>query len=159
MLQENQTAPDFTLPVFGGGDSHLYDRTGKTALLIFYKYNCPVCQLILPFLQKIYDAYGDAFYFVAIAQDGTEKTQGFCDEYSITIPVLMDMEPYPVSRQYGLESVPTLFLLDPDNRIRYAGEGFVKQDILNLSDILAEKSGRTQIDVFAHARVPEFTPG
>lgn len=159
MLQENQTAPDFTLPVFGGGNSHLYEREGKTALLIFYKYNCPVCQLALPFLQKIYDAYGDAFYFTAIAQDGQEKTEGFRNEYNISIPTLMDMEPYPVSRQYGLESVPSLFLLDPDNRIRYAGEGFNKQELLNLADILAEKSGRTQIDLFGHANVPEYKPG
>lgn len=159
MLQENQIAPDFTLPAFGGGTSCLYDRSGKMALLVFYKFSCPVCQLALPFVQKIYNAYGDAFYFVAIAQDGPEKTQGFLSEYKITMPVLMDMEPYPVSRQYGLETVPTLFLLDPDNRIRYAGEGFVKQDLLNLSDILAEKSGRTQIDIFEHARVPEFKPG
>lgn len=159
MLKENQTAPDFTLPVFGGGNSRLYDRDGKTALVIFYKFNCPVCQLSLPFLEKIYEAYGDAFYFVAIAQDGPEKTAGFRKEYNITIPTLMDMDPYPVSIQYGLETVPSLFLIDPDNRIRLADEGFVKQGILNLADILAEKSGRTQIDVFGHAKVPDFKPG
>lgn len=156
---EKQTAPDFTLPVFGGGESSLYAREKKTALLIFYKFSCPVCQLTLPFLQRIYDSYGDAFYFVAIAQDGPQKTEGFLKEYHISIPVLMDMDPYPVSRQYGLETVPTLFLLDADNSIRYAGEGFIKQDLLNLADILAEKSGRTQLDVFGSAKVPDYKPG
>lgn len=159
MLQEKQTAPDFTLPVLGGGDSHFYSQDDKTAVLVFYKFNCPTCQLTLPFLQKIYEAYGDAFYFVAIAQDPPDKTADFQKQYRITMPLLMDMNPYPVSRDYGLESVPSIFLVNKDRTIRYAGEGFAKQELMNLADVLAEKSGRTQIDLFAYANVPDYKPG
>jgi peroxiredoxin len=159
MLQANQKAPDFKLPIFGDGQSHFYDQQGKTAVIVFYKYNCPTCQWTMPFLQKIYDAYGDAFYFVAIAQDDAEKTQGFQRDYGVTMPILLDMSPYKVSSAYGLEIVPSIFLVDPYHKISYSGEGFVKQEILNLADILAEKSGRPQIDVFENVNVPEIKPG
>ena len=158
MLNEGQIAPDFTLPQFNNGSHRFYDSQ-QTAVLIFYKFSCPTCQLALPFLQKIYEAYGDGFYFVAIAQDDPEKTAQFRKDFGITIPTLMDVAPYPVSRLYGLVSVPTIFLIDPDHRIRSAGEGFVKQEILNLADVLAEKSGRPQIEVFGNEEVPEFKPG
>lgn len=159
MLLQNQQAPDFHLPAFDGGKSGLRDAEGKTAVLVFYKFSCPTCQLALPFLQKIYDAYGDAFYFVLIAQDDHENTAAFREEYKITIPTLLDLPPYPVSSSYELVSVPTIFLIDPDRRIQYSGEGFVKQELLNLADILSEKSGRPQIDLFAGADVPEWKPG
>lgn len=160
MLRENQTAPDFTLPDLNGPASHFYDAAaGKLAVLVFYKFSCPVCQLALPFVQRIYDAYGDAFYFVAIAQDPPDKTKDFQKEYRISMPTLMDMSPYPVSQEYGLETVPSIFLVNPDHGIRFSGEGFVKQELLNLADVLAEKSARTQIDVFGSAHVPEFKPG
>lgn len=157
MLLENQLAPDFELPAFDGAKSGL--REGKTSVLVFYKFSCPTCQLALPFLQKMYGAYGDAFYFVAIAQDDREKTAAFREEYGITIPTLLDLPPYPVSYSYQIVSVPSIFLIDPDRRIRYSGEGFVKQELLNLADILAQKSGRPQIDLFAGANVPEWKPG
>ena len=160
MLQTNQKAPDFTLPKFGGGNSSFHEETdGKLSVLAFYKFSCPVCQLTFPFLEKIYEAYGNSFYFVAIAQDPPDKTDDFRKQYGITIPTLMDMSPYPVSREYGLETVPTIFLVNPDHTIRFAGEGFAKQDLLNLADVLAEKTGRPQIEVFGDANVPEYKPG
>ena len=136
-----------------------YAGDGKLSLITFYKFSCPICQLALPYIQKIYEAYGDAFHFAAIAQDGPEKTEEFVKEYRLTIPVLMDQEPYPVSRQYKLESVPSIFLVNPDRTIRYAGQGFVKEELSNLADVLAEKSSRPQIDLFGNANVPEFKPG
>jgi hypothetical protein len=104
-------------------------------------------------------AYGDAFQFLAVAQDGPDKAAWFRQEYGITMPIAMDQAPYPVSRAFGLETVPSIFLINPDHSIRYAGEGFVKQELLNLADVLAEKSGKPQIDVFENDSVPAMKPG
>ena len=159
MLKPNKIAPDFRLPIIGNGESHYYGAGDKQAILVFYKYTCPTCQLALPFVQQIYDAYGDQFYFVAIAQDDPESTEQFRREYKITMPTLMDFSPYPVSRDYQLEAVPTIFTIGPDHKILSAGEGFVKQELLNLADELAEKTGRPQIEVFGDTKVPDFKPG
>jgi peroxiredoxin len=159
MLDVNQIAPEFELPNIRGGVQHFYPADSKLSLITFYKFSCPICQLTLPFIQKMYEAYGEAFHFAAIAQDGPDKTNDFVNEYKLTLPVLLDREPYPVSRQYDLQSVPSIFLVDPDRKIRYAGQGFVKQELLNLADVLAEKSNRPQLDLFENADVPEFKPG
>ena len=156
----NNIAPDFLLPRFGNGESRYYQEAGtRLAVLIFYKFSCSTCRLAMPYFQRIYDAYGDAFYFAAIAQDGSEKTAGFRQECGITMPTMMDQAPYPVSTSYSIHTVPSIFVVDPDRRIRYEGFGFVKQEILNLADVLAEKTGRPQIDVFEDAEVPESKPG
>ena len=159
MLDPNQIAPDFKLPVIGNGESHFYGASDKQAILVFYKYTCPTCQFALPFIQQIYDAYGDQFYFVAIAQDGPEPTKQFRKEYKITMPTLMDMAPYPVSQSYQLEAVPTIFTVGADHKILSAGEGFAKQELLNLADQLAEKTGRPQIELFTDPNIPDFKPG
>jgi peroxiredoxin len=158
MLIHKGKAPDFRLPRFDGGESHFYDEA-RDSVLIFYKFSCPVCQFALPYLQRIYDAYGDAFYFVAIAQDGPDKTAVFRKEYGITIPTLMDLPPYSVSNKYGVESVPSIIFADASREIRASFDGFVKQEILNLADALAERSSRPQLDLFANEAVPELRPG
>jgi peroxiredoxin len=159
MLNINDIAPDFSLPRLTNGKERLYSDDGRLTFLVFYKFSCPTCQLALPFINKIYEAYRNDVRFFAIAQDGAEKTQQFVTDYRLTLPVLLDESPYPVSRQYQIVSVPTILLINPDHTIRFSGEGFVKQELLNLADVLAEKSGKPQIELFGSESVPEFKPG
>jgi peroxiredoxin len=159
MLNVNDIAPDFTLPRLANGKERLYSDDGRFSFLVFYKFSCPTCQLALPYINKMYEAYGNDVQFFAVAQDDAEKTQQFVDQYRLTMPVLLDEMPYPVSRQYQLVTVPTIFLINPDHRIRYSGDGFVKEELLNLADVIAEKSGKPQIELFGTEQVPEFKPG
>jgi peroxiredoxin len=159
MLDVNQIAPDFTLPQLDGGPIHFYDAAAGSALLIFYKFSCGTSRFSFPFLQNIYRAYGGSIYFTAIAQDEAEPTSKFRTELGITMPFLLDTQPYPVSRLYGLRAVPSLFLIDKNRKILLSTYGFVKQDILNLADIIAEKTGQQQIDPFGSVEVPEIKPG
>jgi peroxiredoxin len=159
MLNTNDIAPDFTLPRLANGKDQLYSNDGRLTFLVFYKFSCPTCQLALPYINKIYEAYGNDVRFIAIAQDNAEKTEQFAKDYGLTLPLLLDETPYPVSRQYQLVSVPSIFLINPDHTIRYSGEGFVKQELMNLADVIAEKTSKPQIELFGNESVPEFKPG
>lgn len=159
MLKENDVAPDFSLPRLANGKEQLYSSDGRLTFLVFYKFSCPTCQLALPYINKIYEAYGNDVRIFAIAQDNAEKTEQFAKDYGLTLPLLLDESPYPVSRQYQLVSVPSIFLINPDHTIRYSGEGFVKQELMNLADVIAEKTGKPQIELFGSESVPEFKPG
>src|SRR5215212_10383447 len=106
MLTETQTAPDFVLPDLERLEKRFYDDP-RPAILVFYKFSCPTCQLTLPYLQRIYEAYGDAYNFVTIAQDGPEQTRIFRETFGVQIPVLLDMDPYSVSQSYELDTVPS----------------------------------------------------
>lgn len=159
MLNVNEIAPDFSLPRLGNGMERFYADDGRLSLPAFYKFSCPTCQLAIPYIQKMYEAYGSDIRFFAIAQDDREETEEFVREYGLTMPVLLDEPPYAVSRQYQIVSVPSIFLINPDHLIRYSGDGFVKQELMNLADVLAEKSGKPQIELFGSEAVPEFKPG
>ena len=158
MLKTGKIAPDFSLPFFNGGKANLYSA-GKTAVLAFYKFSCPICQFTFPFLQKIFEQFGESFYFVAIAQDAADKVTPFRETYGITIPTAMDLPPYPVSNAYGIEIVPSLFVIAEDHRIKMSFESFDKKQIQKTADLLAEKSGRKSFDVFEGEAVPELRPG
>jgi peroxiredoxin len=159
MLDVNQTAPDFTLPQLDGGSIHFYDATAGDAVLIFYKFTCGTSRFTLPFLEKIHQAYGTSFFFAAIAQDEAGPTTKFRTELDITMPFLLDTDPYPVSRSYGLHTVPSIFLINKNRKIVLSSYGFVKQEILNLADLIAEKTGQQQIEPFDSVEVPEIKPG
>ena len=159
MLDVNQTAPDFTLPQLENGPVRFYEAASADAVLIFYKFTCGTSRFTFPFLQTIYEAYGASVFFAAIAQDEAESTVNFRSELGITIPFLLDTNPYTVSRLYGLHAVPSIFLIDKNRKIVLSTYGFVKQDILNLGDIIAEKTGQQQIDPFRSVEVPEIKPG
>ena len=159
MLDVNQVAPDFSLPQLDAEQVHFYDAANTNAVLVFYKHTCGTSRFALPFLQEIHQAYGDSLFFVAIAQDDEEPTRKLRDELKLSIPILLDVNPFPVSSSYGLHTVPSIFLIGPDRKIQWTSYGFVKQDLLNFADILAEKTGRPQIDLFEGIEVPEIKPG
>lgn len=159
MLDVNQIAPNFTLPGLDDGSIHFYEAAGGDSVIVFYKFTCGTSRFTFPFLQSIYEAYGDAIFFAAISQDNTEQTKQFREDLKITMPFLLDLPPYPVSRQYGLHAVPSIFLIDQNRKIRLVSYGFVKQDILNLADLIADRTGRPQIDPFESIEVPEIKPG
>jgi peroxiredoxin len=147
MLAEGHLAPDFQL-----ADWRLSDalKTGPV-LLAFYKIACPTCQFTLPFLQRLANTQG--LQVVTISQDDARSTGQFAERFGISLPVLLDQAPYPVSNLYGIRNVPTLYLIEPGARIAMAGTGFSRASLQSLA-------GRFGTQVFREGeRVPEMRPG
>jgi peroxiredoxin len=102
----------------------------RPVLLVFFKVTCPVCQLTLPYLNRIPNVVG-------ISQDNAEDTDEFVREFGIRFPVLLDTEDagYPASNAYGISSVPSLFLVEANGRIARVTEGWSKREMLLLGAI------------------------
>jgi peroxiredoxin len=95
-----------------------------------------------------------------VAQDGVKDSQRFARDYALTFPILIDDKPYRVSREYGLEYVPTLFLIEPDGAIAIESEGFAKRDLLAIQKSLAEALAAPLGELFSpRESVPEYKPG
>ena len=161
-LSAGTPAPAFALPDTSGQQRSLAEALKKgPVLLAFFKVSCPVCQFTLPFLERIYQQIkgrGDVQLW-GVAQDDAEDTRDFARQYACTFPMLTDVEPYPVSNQYGLTVVPTLFLVQPDGKIQLSSVGFARSDI---ETVAAEFSRRTQepFRVFQPGdNVPDFKAG
>jgi peroxiredoxin len=137
MLQAGAKAPPFTLEDMTGAKHSLSEILARgPVLLALYKISCPVCQMALPFLDRI--AKG-SLQVIGISQDDERGTAKFQQKYSVTLPMLLDREAagYAASNAFGISHVPALFLVEADGTVSLASEGFVKRDI----ETIGERSG------------------
>jgi len=66
-----------------------------------------------------------------ISQNGEEDTRAFNRHFGLTLPTLLDAESsgFAASNAFGISSVPTLFVVEPDGTISDVSEGWRKHDI------------------------------
>ncbi len=127
MLDAGATAPTFELPDLHGA-RHAFPAA-EPVIIAFFKASCPICQLTLPFLERLARA-GMTVYGISQNDAGTAKD--FNRQYGITFPTLLDDSGYPVSNAYRITSVPSVFRLDPGGQITWTMEGFQKARLLEL---------------------------
>ena len=128
-LPVGKTAPDFSLATVKGEDFRLSEAVADgPVVLAFYKASCPTCQLTFPFLQRIYaeSRNNPRLRIVGISQDEIEETKTFIDQLGIGFEVLIDEHPYAVSSAYGVEFVPTIFVVGENGKIELSDYGFSK---------------------------------
>ena len=154
LLSSGDLAPGFRLQRLEGGEASLSDllRTGPI-LLVFYKVTCPVCQMALPYLQRIHAASAMPIY--AISQHDAADTREFNEEFGITIPTLLDSEEanFPASNAYGISHVPSTFLIGADGKILTALESWNRAE----REAIASGVGVTLVQ--ATDKVPAFRAG
>ncbi len=162
-LSTGTQAPDFTLPGMDTKQFSLKDALARGPVLaVFFKISCPVCQFALPFVERIYKAYGkNNVSIVGISQNPQKDTAAFIKEYGLSFPVLLDdTHSYPVSNAYGLTNVPSLFWIAPDGEIEISSVGWLKKDIDDINRRAAETNGSNlQPLLRAGESVPDFRAG
>jgi len=124
MLSAGDKAPSFTLPAVDGGevtDPWASDPTAGSTLLAFFKTSCPVCKMVAPMLTKL--AEGGA-RVVAVGQDPPDAIAKYNEAEGQRVPALSESAPYAVSEAYGLEAVPTIYLVAADGQIEQAIAGW-----------------------------------
>jgi peroxiredoxin len=161
-LPAGEIAPAFSLKSLNGKQVSLAEALKKGPVLAaFFKVNCPTCQFTFPFLERLYEAYGDSKFTVwGISQNDVADTREFCREFGIKFPTLLDGHGYAVSNDYGITNVPTLFLISSDGIIQETSVGFVKADLEKFAAVTARTVGKTSVPLFKPGEViPESKPG
>jgi peroxiredoxin len=159
MLEAGARAPGFELPDARGGMRSLSAILAEgPALLAFYKASCPVCQFTFPFLERIYAGGGKgaaSIRIVGISQDKPAEALAFQEEYGITFPILIDdsTSHYAVSNAFGVHTVPSLFLVEPDGAISASCAGFSRQELEALGHRMGVAPFRPE------ERIPDYRPG
>jgi peroxiredoxin len=135
------TAPEFSLKSLDQKEHSLRALLERGPVVVaFFKISCPVCQFTFPFLERLHQRYGFSnATFLGISQDDARATKSFASEYGVTFPLVLDADGYPVSNAYGLTNVPTIFLIDPDGKVRVSSMGFDKKDLETIAAQLAER--------------------
>jgi peroxiredoxin len=153
--------PDFELPTLAGSRLALRQVLPRgPVILVFYKVSCPVCQLALPFLERMHLHYGDQLGVLGISQDDREATLDFCRDFGLTFPALLDELGYPISNAFGLTNVPTVYLLSAEGVVESYCVGFDKAVLEEMNRRVAERLEAAPAEVFRPGElVPDFQPG
>jgi peroxiredoxin len=126
-------APHFRLPGLDGSARSLQEiLLAGPALVVFYKISCPVCQLTAPYLERL--AGNSAVQVIGISQDNASATRGFANRFGLTFPTFLDSpdDNFPASNAYGISSVPSMFVIEPDGIVSRSFAGFSKRDFEEL---------------------------
>ena len=162
-LEAGVHAPEINLSFLNGGEFSLRDALKKGPVVAaFFKVSCPVCQMALPYLERVYKAYGKSgkLTFVGVSQDNAADTTAFNKRFGVTFPVLLEEKGYAVSKAYKLTNVPTIFMISPAGEIEFSSVSWSKSEILELSRKLAEVNGAPPATLFQPGEsVPEYKPG
>jgi peroxiredoxin len=161
-INAGQIAPQFSLKSLEGQQHSLDSLLARGPVVAaFFKVSCPVCQFTFPFLQRIAERFaGKNVSVVGISQDDARNTKKFNEEYGVNFLTLLDDSKYTASNAYGLTNVPTVFLIDPDGKVKVGCMGF---DKAALEKIVAELSQHEKIasaPLFRSSEsVPAYKPG
>lgn len=111
------------------GKKALEAKNAKKVLLItFFNIDCKPCRKELPFLQKLYERYEkDGLGILAVNTDYRKEKvaelREFVKKSGFTFPVLKDRF-QALQRRYGVESFPTMFILNEQGEIKAIRVGY-----------------------------------
>ncbi len=123
-----ESAPDFKLSSFSGGDVRLSDLRGKVVLVNFWATWCPYCRDEIPSLVNLNAAMaGKNFQMITISIDknGENAIAPFFNKLGISLPTLFDPDG-TVGKRYGITGVPETFIVD--------GQGIIRKKVVGPMD-------------------------
>ena len=89
-LTAGTVAPNFALPVLGGGEFSLTDALARgPVVLIFFKISCPTCQMAFPLYERFHRAY-PGLTILGVSQNSASDTAAFAHKIGISFPILLD---------------------------------------------------------------------
>jgi hypothetical protein len=99
------------------------------ALIVIGHRDCATTRLTLPFVDRLYQRRPPGASVVAVLQDDAAAARALMADLGLTMPVLLEPEPYPLAAELQLRAAPTLMLVGTDGLIAKASEGFSRDDL------------------------------
>ena len=94
-------------------------------LLAFLQTDCPTCRLIVPYLNALSK---DSVPVRGVSQDGEAETLELARQMRVEFPLDLDRG-FELSKRFNLVTVPTLFVVDDQDRVTRSEAGFDKQSL------------------------------
>jgi peroxiredoxin len=109
---------NFTLPLLSGGNAALSAYKGKVVILNFWATWCPPCRVEMPSMETLYRRFNDQGLEILAVDVGEDAltVQRFMRNYGYTFPILLDRDSR-VSSIYGIEAIPTTYIIDREGKI------------------------------------------
>jgi thiol-disulfide isomerase/thioredoxin len=130
-LEVGDIAPAFRAPrLDGAGTVSLEALRGKVVFVDFWASWCAPCQKSMPQLDALRKEFpADRFALIGVNVDrDTAAAKKLLDKRPVGYPSASDPEG-GLPERFGLETMPTAYLIDADGVIRYVHRGFRDGDI------------------------------
>ena len=117
-------APPFQITDFNGRSLNNANMLGKVVFVDFWATWCNPCRRELPEFQAFYELYKNdpRVVFVAASTDQEkQKVKPYVEEMKFTFPVAFADG---TAEKFGVEGIPSLFIIGPQGKIRYKIVGF-----------------------------------
>ncbi len=140
-------APSFSLPSLGAGTPTVLESyRGKVVLLSFWASWCGPCKVEIPELGEAWKHYEnrDVVFLGISVDDSARIAEGFLRMFPVSFPMALDLDG-GVSAQWGVESLPSSFLVDAQGVVRRHHIGYTPELLrVTLAEIdeLLEEQGR-----------------
>lgn len=128
----DESAPDFELVTLTGASVSLRDLRGKIVFLNFWATWCIPCRAEMPAFEDYVQANGDEQVVILTVNVGESSgaAQGFLDEFGVNkLRVALDRKSQ-VKDLYGVQQLPTTFIIDQNGVVRSIRLGEMKPDDL-----------------------------
>ena len=124
-LKESIPARDFSLPVASTGKfsvsattQSLSELKGKAVFLNFWATWCGPCRSEMPSMEALYNKYRERGLevFAVNIMEKEDEVLSFMEDNDLSFPAALDLDG-KVSNSYGIQSIPTTFLINREGNI------------------------------------------
>ena len=118
LLASKVSPRDFSLPTLTGETSGPSQLKGKVVFLNFWATWCGPCRAEMPSMETLYARYREKGLEILAVNSGESRQEvlAFMNEYGFSFPALLD-EDGKVSSSYGIQAIPTSYLIDSEGMI------------------------------------------
>ncbi|MFH1009737.1 MAG: redoxin domain-containing protein [bacterium] len=125
--RQDMPAPDWALKDFSGNEVSLAALRGNVVIIDFWATWCGPCRKTMPLIDKFFqeNKRPNVKVFginVWERQKDPEKVKSFVKSNGFKFPILFGDD--KVASNYGVKSIPTLFVIQPDGKIAYRHVGY-----------------------------------
>lgn len=125
MPRPGQPAPNFKVVTTSGQPVSMDNYRGYVLVIDFFATWCPPCKESIPHLVEMnrkYSKQGLQVLGLSLDEDGERVVKSFAEERRINYPVALAGE--SVQTDFGLRSVPVMFVIDKRGKIAEVFTGF-----------------------------------
>jgi cytochrome c biogenesis protein CcmG/thiol:disulfide interchange protein DsbE len=124
----DKPAPEFTLPLFEGGELTLSEQSGRPVVINFWASWCAPCRVEARRLEEAWRSYRDRnVLLVGIQTQDTEADgRAYLSEFGVTYPNVIDGDG-KVSVDYGVIGLPVTFFVDRDGIVVHRWVGAIDE--------------------------------